>query len=543
MDTTTSAMSSSLLARNVYCVCFPQRDGLDSLQGELAAARKKFFTGRKKTVRVGKAEIVKGFDGKLHGKLSKQNAYWKKSAGKVVLEESFDVKTGYIIVRRDFRDVIVSRTFFSKNHLWLKSEYYDPREPACAQVIFKPMDTSELVERFDWSTELNRYRATELHPLPYLPGTAEQSLLNARFGEPGLVISTGEGEFCYCAKKEAQARKRVWEEIKNGTIVLMPAWEVKDGALAGEEGEEETRVTFTSLEEYAKIGPGQETLPDAPAPSGPPEPQETEEFTPVSEPESTAEKEHDSPEDQQILAAARKAAAQSPGHQDKPREETPPSKETAMDATPSGMGYRGTVRDGKITGRGRTEQNNGLTAYEGDYLDGRRDGFGSYYYKDGSLCYAGFWKGDKRDGLGVSFRDSDHAVHISKWENGQPGTFVSLFDKDGSLRYGGRIENGKKEGAGVSFSQSDGTIFVGKWENGKPTGLGSSFDRDGNLLYYGGWKDGKRSGHGTEFDGSGGIVYDGEWKDGKYYNGVLYQKLTQESMTEEDAMLPWNGEE
>jgi len=522
-------MSRSLLARDVYRVCFPERDGLDSLRDELASARKKFFTEKKRAVKVGKSEIIKGFEGKLHGKLSRHGLYWKKSTGKIALEEAFDQKSGYVVVKRDFRGVIVSRTFFDKNHLWTKSEYYEPWDTGSAQVIFKPSDASDLIERFDREPDRHHYRSTELHPLPYLAGTAEQSILAARFGEPGFIVSTAEGEFCYCPKKEAQARKRALDDIKDGTIVLMPAWEVKDGSLAGDEGEEETNLTFTSLEEYAKIEPGQEqeTHPETPAPSGPPASQEAEEFTPAPEPEEqqAAEK----TEDELILEAARKAAGL-----DKPAEKEP--RDTEPDkALAANMGYRGAIKDGKITGRGRTEQQNGLTAYDGEYLDGRRDGFGSYYYKDGSLCYAGFWKDDRKDGLGVSFRDSDHALHISNWENGHPGSFVSLFDKDGNLRYGGRIENGKKQGAGVSINQADGTVFVGKWENGQPTGLGSSFDKDGNLLYYGGWKDGKRSGHGTEFDGNGGIVFDGEWKDGKYHNGILYQKLPQEGMADEDA--------
>ena len=40
-----SAMSLSLLARNVYCVCFADRDSLDILRGELALARERYFTG------------------------------------------------------------------------------------------------------------------------------------------------------------------------------------------------------------------------------------------------------------------------------------------------------------------------------------------------------------------------------------------------------------------------------------------------------------------------------------------------------------------
>lgn len=533
MDITTakSSMSQSLLARDVYQVCFTDRDSPDILRDELAAARKKFFTEKKRSVKVGKNEIVKGFDGKLHGKLSKHGLYWKKTAGRLVVEEAFDQKNGYVIVRRDFRSVIVSRTYFDKNHLWIKSEYFEPGDQSSAQVMFKPCDSSELIERFDRDRDCKRYHATELHPLPYMAGTAEQSILNARFGEPMMIISTAEGEFCYCPKREAQQRKRALDDIKDGTIVLMPAWEVKDGSLAGDAIDEETNVTFTSLEEYAKIEPGRAALtsPESPAPAGPPEESSNEEFTPAedAEPEEHSA-EPEAQEDEEILAAARKAAELDviAADSDEKRSE---SKENAV----TDMGYRGEIIDGKITGRGRTEQQNGLTAYDGEYSDGKREGFGSYYYKDGSLCYAGFWHDDKKNGLGVSFRDSDHALHIAKWQNGQPGGVVSLFDSEGNLRFGGRIVNGKKEGAGVSINQADGTVFVGKWENGQPTGLGSSFDCDGNLLYYGGWKDGKREGHGTEFDPNGGIVFDGEWKDGKYHNGILYQKLPQEDMTDE----------
>lgn len=530
MDITTakSAMSQSLLARDVYRVCFTERDSMDTLHDELAAVRKKFFTGGRHAAKPDKSEIVKGFNGRLRGKLSRHGLYWKKTVGKLAIEEAFDRKNGYVVVRRDFRNVIVSRAFFDKEHLWIKSEYYEPNDSINASVMFKPCDSSELIERFDRSADGRHYRATELHPLPYLAGTAEQSIINARFGEPMFVVSTAEGEFCYCSKKEAQARKCALDDIKDGTIVLMPAWEVKDGALAGEPAEEETNVSFTSLEEYAKIAPDNElTAEPESEPSPPPEELPAEEFTVVEETAAEQSAEAEKSEDELILEAARKAA------ETESNEKADIKKISGNDMV--SLGYAGEVVDGRITGRGRTNQQNGLTAYDGEYSDGKREGFGSYYYKDGSLCYAGSWKNDKRDGVGVSFRGSDHALHIAKWENGQPGEMVTLFDNEGNLRYSGRIENGKKQGAGVSVNCEDGTVFVGKWENGEPTGLGSSFDREGNLLYYGGWKDGKRNGHGTEFDGNGGIVFDGEWKDGKYHNGILYQKQPQDGLTDEDT--------
>lgn len=587
-----SAMSLSLLARNVYCVCFADRDSLDILRGELALARERYFTGGCKTLRVGKREVIRGFEGKLQGKLSRRGFFWRKSAhnvtgtGNLLLEEAFDQKGGYLLVNRDFRNIIASRVFFNKALAWLKSEYYEPWDTHNARVIFKPVDSDDLVERFDWDAAKKRYRSTMLYPVPYLEGDAGQSLLNAQFGEPKLLVSTGEGMFCYCPKEEAQRRKQALADLRRGTLVILPAWEVKEGSLAapGEPEPEGPDITFSSLEEYAHIqeppvkelpavaAPGEEAVPEEPAPQEEVEataPEEAiaessvpgEEATPAvsEEPAPQEEMEATAPEEaagERPLPEEAAPSGEAPAAQEERAQEPAPQAESAGPAEePSpwepqdaedreilqaareaagvqtqglspanGPSYRGELREGLPWGQGRTEQPNGRTSYEGEFRAGKREGFGAYYYKNGSLCYAGSWKEDKKDGLGVSFRESDHILHIAKWKEGAPGEFVSLFDKEGNLRYGGRIEDGKKQGAGVSYNAADGTVFVGKWQDGQPTGIGSAFDREGNLAYYGAWKDGKRHGHGTEFDSAGAIVFDGEWRDGKYYNGILYQK-------------------
>ena len=586
---TNNAISASLLARNVYGVCFPQRDTMDALHSEFAAAREKFFTGGRKRVRVGRSEVVQGFDGKLKGKVSRRGLYWKKTAAgmagakAIALEEAFDQRGGHVLVRRDFRNIIVSRTFFDKGQIWLKSEYYEPWDTVNARVIFKPSSTEDTVERFDWDGENKRYRSTLLYPVPYLAGTPEQSILGSRFGQPPFLVSTGEGEFCYCPKEEAQARKKALEDIQGGTIVLMPAWEVKDGALAQEEGEEEADISFPSLEEYAVIPPKAEAVTEeAPAEETAVEEATAEEpaveeaaveetvveetaveesaveETAAEEPavEGTAVEEAETKaivelahrqeegaeaprtEEEEILAAARQAAHAA---EDEP-EEAPQTADEAQ-GIPEGAdkAREEAPQEGAPAHAGETVQPQaiqiageagGMTAYRGEYQDGKRHGFGAAYYKDGALSYAGFWKEGKKDGLGVSFRDGDHALHIARWENGKPGGFVSLFDSQGSLRYSGRFENGKKQGAGVTVNPADGTLFVGKWQDGEATGVGSAFDQEGNLLYYGGWKDGKRHGQGTEFDKNGAIVFDGEWRDGKYHNGILYQKLSEDGESE-----------
>ena len=550
---TSNAMSASLLSRDVYGVCFPQRDSLDVLHSEFAAAREQFFSGGRKTVKVGRSQVVKGFDGKLKGKLSRRGLYWKKTATgmagerAIALEEVFEQKGGWMLVTRDFRNVIVSRAFFNKSHIWLKSEYYEPWDAACARVIFKPGDLGDTVERFDWDPVNKRYDSTLLYPVTYQPGTPEESLLTARFGQPQLLVATAQGQFGYCPQQEAKDRQQAREQIQEGTILLMPAWEVKDGEIAKpqKEEDEESAISFTTLEDYAQLPPAQEEASEAAAGEEAPEKE-----APSPAGEETPEKEAPSPAGEE----APQEGAQSPAGEEKPQEEAPspageemPEEEApspAGEETPGeeplpqedaailqaarqaaqGQPQPGEVQPGEGTLVVQGKEAGRAAAYDGAYAQGKRQGFGSAYYQDGALRYAGFWNQGRKEGLGVSFRDGDHALHVARWTDGKPGEFVSLFDGQGNLRYSGYMKDGKKDGAGVSPAPQGEGLYVGKWKDGESLEVGSAFDREGNLLYYGQWKDGKRHGRGTAFDKTGTVVFDGEWKEDAYFNGVLYQK-------------------
>ena len=113
--------------------------------------------------------------------------------------------------------------------------------------MFKPDPMENTVERYDWDSGKKLYRSVILHPAPYQAGSAEQALINARFGEPPLIAALESGQVCYCPQKEAEERALALEEISSGTMVLMPAWEIKEGAFPVEEGEEDTAVTLSLI--------------------------------------------------------------------------------------------------------------------------------------------------------------------------------------------------------------------------------------------------------------------------------------------------------
>ena len=575
---TNNAISASLLARNVYGLCFPQRDTMDALHSEFAAAREKFFTGGRKRVRVGRSEVVQGFDGKLKGKVSRRGLYWKKTAagmagGKAIaLEEAFDQRGGYVLVRRDFRNIIVSRTFFDKGQIWLKSEYYEPWDAVNARVIFKPSSTEDTVERFDWDGENKRYRSTLLYPVPYLAGTPEQSILGSRFGQPPFLVSTGEGEFCYCPKEEAQARKKALEDIQGGTIVLMPAWEVKDGALAQEEGEEEADIAFPSLEEYAVIPPKAEAVvEEAPAEETVAEEAAVEE---TAAEESTAEESavEDAAVEEAAVeeAAVEEPAVEEPAVEESAVEETAVEETAVEEAAVEEAEAEAIVelahRQEEGTEAPRTEEEEILAAArqaahaaedepeeapqaaaEVQEVPETADKSQKEAPREGTLAHAG--EVEKPQGIQIAGEAGGMTAYRGEYQDGKRHGFGAAYYKDGALSYAGFWKEGKKDGLGVSFRDGDHALHIARWENGKPGGFVSLFDSLGSLrysgrfvngkkqgagvtvnpadgtLFVGKWQDGEATGVGSAFDQEGNLLYYGGWKDGKRHGqGTEFDK-------------------
>ncbi len=560
-----SAMSLSLLARNVYCVCFADRDSLDILRGELALARERYFTGGCKTLRVGKREVIRGFEGKLQGKLSRRGFFWRKSAhnvtgtGNLLLEEAFDQKGGYLLVNRDFRNIIASRVFFNKALAWLKSEYYEPWDTHNARVIFKPVDSDDLVERFDWDAAKKRYRSTMLYPVPYLEGDAGQSLLNAQFGEPKLLVSTGEGMFCYCPKEEAQRRKEALADLRRGTLVILPAWEVKEGSLAapGEPEPEGPDITFSSLEEYAHIqeppvkdlpavaAPGEEAIPEEPAPQEEVEataPEKAIVEVPVPGEEATsAVSEEPALQEEVEVTAPEKAIVEAPvpGEEAAPAvsEEPAPQEEMEATAPEEAAGERPLPEAEAPSGEAPSAQEERAQepapqagpaeepspwepqdAEDREILQAAREAAG-VQTQGLSPANGPSYRGELREGLpwgqGRTEQPNGRTSYEGEFRAGKREGFGAYYYKNGSLCYAGSWKEDKKDGLGVSFRESDHILHIAKWKEGAPGEFVSLFDKEGNLRYGGRIEDGKKQGAGVSYNAADGTVFVGKWQDGQ----------------------------
>ena len=390
---------------------------------------------------------------------------WRKTAGKTLLQKSYREKDGYFVLTWNIAGELVSKTRYGADHQWLQTCYYsgDATRPAA---LLKPgQDGGLFLLRFD--SETQRYSQTALQPCEYKAGSAEQSLVNAVAGEPEVLAETDGGSFCYCTVEEAARREAVLNDLKSGARSALPEWPEEQDAelhftyITNDGSKPEPKPEPKPVPSRVQKAPGTPVVSDYPA---------NHELFSVDGPPPT----------RYTVAAkglggeARVSSAIAPGVQHA-------TKRVVISAEESYL-YFGQVIDGLRQGRGRTQMQNGMTAYDGDYVDDRRDGFGVYYYKSGKLCYAGSWKQNRR------------------------------------------------EGPGVAFSSHDGSVFVGRWQDNIPTGSGAAFDAEGNLIYTGEWKDGKRHGRGTEFK-NGEIVFSGEFREDRRCTG--YERIDKETVNSE----------
>lgn len=447
-------------------------------------------SGREKAVEDGR-EIVCVY------RLTRRDLRWEKRCGSLLLEEAAPEDYGWSVVCRNFAGEIVSKTRYNFDYEWLQTAYYDCGVTSRAAACLRP--AGENLELLRWDGEAQKYAGETLVRCE-LPEGGLASLVNAEAGEPPVLAELCGGRAGFCPPEQARRRAAVLESESGKPFAVRLPEPVQEDE-SGLDG-------FQVVDNTAPLRAAAAKKPETPPPTGDdyavnreveffrepvvietaPRPVEriliddaanAKAVNALLEEVSSAKKGGGKPTRYSVAARNRTGAVRAPALEK--REALPPEREPILlpslkavkqivvSADESYL-YFGALEDGKRTGRGRTQMENGCTAYEGDYRDDRRDGFGVYYYKSGKLCYAGRWKQNVR------------------------------------------------EGAGVAFSSRDGSLFAGKWKDNVPTGLGAAFDPDGNLIYTGEWKDGKRHGHGTEYR-DGQILFTGEWEEGRPVKG------------------------
>ncbi len=470
-----------------YSVYFRPYDAGGDGGSLLDSARREYFA-RGGTVRGNVRTVENGREVRTRYRIGAGGFRWKKTCGGKTMQEAFSLPGGrYRLVSHGPDGRLLSAAAYDSGLHWIQTAYYDG-DPAKPAAVLRR--SGEGICCLEYVPESGGYRKTRLLSCPWEPGTAAQSYINGKAGEPRVVARTDAGGFCFCPEKEQKFRQALRKRLNEDPTALTPEW-------PGET--EKTPLDFHVI-------PNDGAAPVAPVPAKPvplARPFPTKEPARVSPPKPGHERRDSSgfsgasgadyAADHEIFTVDASPSGRGPKYavaakglsggvvraadlkKRKPESAAPPdgklipAKRIVVSSMESYL-YFGKLLDGLRQGPGRTQMENGHTAYEGGYLDDKREGFGVYYYKSGKICYAGGWKRNLRNGLGVA------------------------------------------------FGSRDGSIFVGHWKDGAATGMGSEFDMVGNLVYTGGWKDGRRDGLGTEYR-SGRVFRTGKWCEDRFCPG------------------------
>lgn len=475
--------------------CRPFDGGGDGASLLDYARRKYFAEGR--AVRGNVRAVESGLEVCVRYRFAPGCFRWKKKCGRQVLQEAFAIPGGkFRLMSHSPAGDLLSAASYDAGLHWIQTAYYSggPARPAA---LLRP--EGENLSLLECDPASGEYARTLLLPCPMEPGSAAQSYVDGRAGEPRVCARTDAGMFCFCPAEERKLRLALLRRLKDGKDSLIPEW--PDGP------EEKLDFRVIPNDGAAPVAPVHKKK-EAPV-SGKVKPA-VPAAVPASVPVSAKREyfaDHElfsAPQDgSRKYAVARKglsggvqvAGADSSTRpapvQSAPERSAGAAKPAVPAAVPAAVPvpvagmipaqrivvssmesylYFGRLLDGLREGQGRTQMAGGHTAYEGGYRKDQRSGFGVYYYKSGRLCYAGGWRRNLRHGMGVA------------------------------------------------FGSEDGSIFVGHWKDGVATGYGSAFDMEGNLLYTGGWKDGMRDGGGTEYRG-GRAVRSGVWRQDQFCPG------------------------
>eukprot|EP01065_Artemidia_motanka_P001222 TRINITY_DN10564_c0_g1_i1.p1 TRINITY_DN10564_c0_g1~~TRINITY_DN10564_c0_g1_i1.p1 ORF type:complete len:972 (+),score=283.17 TRINITY_DN10564_c0_g1_i1:110-3025(+) len=172
-------------------------------------------------------------------------------------------------------------------------------------------------------------------------------------------------------------------------------------------------------------------------------------------------------------------------------------------------------RGGEDAGKAETI-NLGFGTYVGSVKSGKLHGRGRVTWADTGDEYDGYWRDSRRHGKGTMTRQATGVVYTGDWmDNAMHGQGVLRDPRVGT--YVGHFANGLEDGRG-NFTFLNGSVYKGGFVAGLFHGWGVYTDAEGNV-YEGQWREGLQWGQGT-LTGVNSHVYVGDWvRDEKHGKG------------------------
>jgi hypothetical protein len=220
--------------------------------------------------------------------------------------------------------------------------------------------------------------------------------------------------------------------------------------------------------------------------------------------------------------------------------------------------YKGTLKDGRMTGNGVLYDAQSKVSYEGEVKDGKRNGQGASF-QDSVIQYNGGWRDDAPHGLGWTYKSNSagsaaasssdynitevtysfgkqtktgnvYRVYRDSTGTGLTGNGVQIWIYDGArgaaplgdeywtstgggvLVYSGSLRNGLREGQGTEYLP-EGFRYTGSFKANRKSGMGKLELPGTGYRFEGEFADNDKNGKGKLYSG-GSLLFEGEYKSG-----------------------------
>ena len=215
-----------------YAVYHRDYDGPAAKPSLLSQARREYFT-QDRTVSVREEDFNSGVKTVYRGRVGWHRFTWSVRRGGALVQQAFRDENGFELVHFGERGEPVSKARFSLELRWESTAYYmDGRRDQLPAAVLSPIAGGLLLT--EWNPDSGKYSRIKLVPCALRRGTPEQSLADARLGEPRVWAETSEGDFCYCTEEEAALRRSLVEHPTE-TVPEDLVYRPEDSETGGEE--------------------------------------------------------------------------------------------------------------------------------------------------------------------------------------------------------------------------------------------------------------------------------------------------------------------
>ncbi len=542
-----------------YTVSYRPFDGGGEKDALLAAALGEFFaSGRAKGARRGMED---GRPVRVRYRFAPGCFKWKKAGGRAVLQEAFAVGGGFRLVAHGPAGELRSAAAFDAGLRWLRTAYYsgDPARPAA--VLRRAGGALLLAVRGGGAP-------VRLLPCPARPGTAAQSYVNSRAGEPAVLARTDAGTFCFCREEERALRLKILAGLARDPASLTPRWPGEDDPPA--------ELKF-------RVIPNDGTRPPVPAPKKPrkrPAPGAAEgyavdreiflgrapapgrKYAVAAKGLSGGIQAAAPPGTSFAGKGARETppagpAEQSPKSAGRENPKTAPPEKTENQQNPDGgqadaasrcqavpvSSFAQAVPVSSFAGKGARETPPESPPVNEKNREGARETPPAGPAQNPE-------QGPEKGGKPPAENNSVHIIEEkenpepAENQNGNPerpgtaptGKAENQKNPEGaqadaasrglipakrivvssmeSYLYFGKLINGLREGRGRTQTAGGHTAYEGGYRGDRREGFGVYYYKSGRLCYAGGWKRNLRDGMGVAFGSKDGSIFVGHWKDG-----------------------------